>query len=155
GSGGEHILFRHVTGLRNSASKVGPGIDVRGDGGYIIAPPSSHASGRRYTWSVDHHPLDTPIAGAPDWLKELAYRPAAGTQTPVAQPPENWLAALSGPCPEGRRNDTLARLVGHLLRRHVDPLVVLAIAANWNLLRCQPPLDDAELLRTIDSIAGK
>ena len=43
GGGGEHILFRHPGApVPNSAGKVGPGIDVRGDGGYIVAPPSQH-----------------------------------------------------------------------------------------------------------------
>ena len=52
----------------NSASAVGPGIDVRGDGGYIVAPPPLHMSGRPYAISVDHHPDDVPLADAPAWL---------------------------------------------------------------------------------------
>ena len=39
-SGGFHYYFKHVEGARNSASKIAPGIDVRADGGYVIAPPS-------------------------------------------------------------------------------------------------------------------
>jgi hypothetical protein len=52
GSGGWHYYFRYPAGLRlpNSSSKLGPGIDTRGDGGYVIAPPSLHVSGRRYEW---------------------------------------------------------------------------------------------------------
>jgi hypothetical protein len=57
GGGGRHIYFRHPGGeVRNSAGKVGPGLDIRGDGGYVVAPPSPHPSGRRYEWSVDGHP---------------------------------------------------------------------------------------------------
>jgi hypothetical protein len=153
GSGGEHILFRHIAGLRNSAAKVGLGLDIRGEGGYIIVPPSIHASGRRYAWDVDHHPLDVPIAEAPPWLVALAKetdcnRDSAG----VASPSERWAQALSMPCSEGARNDTLARLTGYLLRRYVDPYVVLELVRLWNQLRCQPRLDDAEVLHTVNSI---
>ncbi|HVM06928.1 MAG TPA: bifunctional DNA primase/polymerase [Acidimicrobiales bacterium] len=49
GGGGWHLYFTHPDHpVRNSASLLGPGVDVRGDGGYIVAPPSSHASGRTY-----------------------------------------------------------------------------------------------------------
>ena len=51
GGGGQHILFQYPgESILNSTAKLGPGIDIRGDGGYIITPPSLHASGRRYEW---------------------------------------------------------------------------------------------------------
>ena len=60
---GRHVYFRSPeTPVRNSASKIAPGIDVRGDGGYVLAPPSIHPSGRRYEWSVD---CATALADAP------------------------------------------------------------------------------------------
>jgi hypothetical protein len=54
GSGGRHHWFSPPQGaeIRNSEGKIGPGLDVRGVGGYVLVPPSLHASGRRYTWSV-------------------------------------------------------------------------------------------------------
>jgi hypothetical protein len=58
GSGGWHAYFRHPgDAVRNSAgTRLGAGVDVRGDGGYVIAPPSRHASGRHYTWDVTGEP---------------------------------------------------------------------------------------------------
>jgi putative DNA primase/helicase len=52
GGGGFHLYFRYPADGRipNSTSRVGPGLDVRGDGGYVVAPPSLHKSGRRYQW---------------------------------------------------------------------------------------------------------
>src|SRR5262249_32649862 len=50
---GRHIWFRYSAPVSNSVSKVAPGIDVRGDNGYVLAPPSVHPSGKRYAWSVD------------------------------------------------------------------------------------------------------
>lgn len=60
-SGGRHYLFRHAPGVRNNASKIAAGLDVRGDGGYVIFPPSEG-------YTVEH---DTGIADWPDWLLEL------------------------------------------------------------------------------------
>ncbi|MBK8909462.1 MAG: bifunctional DNA primase/polymerase [Rhodospirillales bacterium] len=77
GGGGEHIIFRHPgKTVSNSAGKIGPGIDMRGDGGYIVAPPSMHISGRRYAISVDHHPDDIALAPLPGWLLAALRRPA-------------------------------------------------------------------------------
>jgi hypothetical protein len=52
GSGGRHLFFKWIEGreVRNSASKLGPGLDVRGEGGYVILPPSGHLSGGTYEW---------------------------------------------------------------------------------------------------------
>ena len=52
GSGGQHLLYAASIGLtiRNSAEKLGPGIDVRGHNGYIVLPPSVHPNGSRYQW---------------------------------------------------------------------------------------------------------
>lgn len=55
GSGGMHLIYAASIGLtiRNSTEKLGPGIDVRGKGGYIVLPPSVHPSGNRYQWIVN------------------------------------------------------------------------------------------------------
>lgn len=52
GGGGRQLFFRWPEDreVRNSAGKLGPGLDVRGAGGYVILPPSGHPSGRRYAW---------------------------------------------------------------------------------------------------------
>jgi hypothetical protein len=72
GSGGWHLYFAHPGGqVRNSAgTALGPGVDVRGDGGYVIAPPSRHVSGENYRWSGS---WDLP--DLPDHLMERIRRP--------------------------------------------------------------------------------
>lgn len=50
GGGGRHLYFLHVPKVRNSAGRLGPGLDVRGEGGYVVLPPSLHVTGRRYRW---------------------------------------------------------------------------------------------------------
>ena len=75
GGGGLHYWFRVPDGVevRNSAGKLGPGLDVRGDGGYVIVPPSLHASGKRYAWQ--NLSKANGIAPAPEWLLELVRKP--------------------------------------------------------------------------------
>ena len=84
GSGGLHYCFKTDQPIRNSG-KVGPGIDVCGDGGYVVAPPSIHSSGRRY--SVE---LGAPVAEMPDWLAERS------TGTPTGRVDDD---ALHDPLP--------------------------------------------------------
>jgi hypothetical protein len=69
--GGRHLIFSWANGIdiRNSAGKIGPGIDVRGRGGYICLPPSQRADGAQYKWDPDSAAVSVP---APDWLIKLA-----------------------------------------------------------------------------------
>ena len=68
GGGGRHVYFRHPGGtLRNRVGFV-PGIDLRGDGGCVVAPPSVHPSGKRYTWVKGHDPRHAKLAPMPEWL---------------------------------------------------------------------------------------
>lgn len=74
GGGGYHLIFdAGDEAIRNSQSTIGPGIDTRGDGGYIVAPPSVHPTGALYQWSDPN----TPIAALPDWLRPENHKPAA------------------------------------------------------------------------------
>lgn len=53
GSGGQHLFFKWIDGreVRNDVKKrLGPGLDVRGEGGYVILPPSGHLRGGTYEW---------------------------------------------------------------------------------------------------------
>ena len=153
GGGGEHILFRHPGGrIPNSAGRVGRGLDVRGDGGYIVAPPSRHICGRTYEISVDHHPDEVELADAPSWL--LNKLQEHGTQGSKDTNVHLRELVRSGAC-EGQRNDTVARVAGALLGRRVDPHLTLELALAFNTTRCHPPLLDDEVIRTVASIARR
>ena len=62
GSGGRHMFFAMVEGveIKNSASKIGPNLDVRGVGGYVIVAPSLPSPGNRYQWSLPDCCPETP-----------------------------------------------------------------------------------------------
>jgi hypothetical protein len=74
GGGGLHFLFKHPgRPVANRTNLAGfKGIDLKGDGGYIIAPPSDHASGGSYTWNPKLYPADVGFAPCPEYLLELA-----------------------------------------------------------------------------------
>lgn len=76
GSGGTHYYFRYPgPEFRNTAGLLGAGLDSRGDGGYVVGPPSLHKSNRRYAWH--RGPADTELATAPEWLlARLRVEPA-------------------------------------------------------------------------------
>jgi hypothetical protein len=147
---GRHCYFKiPEMPMRNSASKIAAGIDIRASGGYCITPPSVHPSGRRYHWSVDSAGA---FAEAPDWLIARICKPGAvALPTPAAE----WRELLCADVGEGRRNETVTRLAGYLMRHHIDPLVAHELLRIWNASRCQPPLQAAELDKIVDSIAGR
>jgi hypothetical protein len=148
---GRHVYFRSSEmPVRNSASKIAPGIDVRGDGGYVLAPPSVHPTGRRYEWSVD---CASSFADAPAWLLDKVALSANGV-TP-ALPPEAWRELVSNDAAEGTRDCTITKLAGHLLRRRIDPFVTLELLQSWNATRCVPALPAADVERIVASVAGR
>src|SRR5215813_13125280 len=84
--GGTHYFFRHLgEPIRSGTSVLGPGLDIKADGGYIIAPPSRHASGREYEWEVSSRPDHVPIAALPAWIWIRANTPIGhGSSQPQA-----------------------------------------------------------------------
>jgi hypothetical protein len=122
GSGGRHFYFAHPGGvIRNDAGRrLGRGLDIRGDGGYVIAPPSSHTSGSTYRWDGRERHLPNPPGWLLDRLREPLHAPPQ-SRPPTAGPSEPrrtsaWakaalereLAKVSA-AQEGSRNSTLNR----------------------------------------------
>jgi Bifunctional DNA primase/polymerase, N-terminal/AAA domain/Primase C terminal 1 (PriCT-1) len=144
GSGGFHYYFRHPGGtIRNSAGTLGNGIDVRADGGYVIAPPSIHKSNRSYQWL---HSLDE-LADMPEWLLGLITITATGRRNGHSLP----LAGVA--IPEGRRNADLASLAGAMRNRGMEELEMAAALLVTNQHRCRPPLSDDEVRSIAASIS--
>ncbi len=106
GGGGRQLFFRWIEGreVKNSAGKLGVGLDVRGAGGYVILPPSGHPSGGRYAWK---NSKGTPLAEAPAWLLDLVAplpRPFGLGYGRAALDHESAKVAVAAP---GTRNATL------------------------------------------------
>jgi len=150
---GRHVYFRWPgKAVRNSAGKLAPGIDVRGDGGYVLAPPSIHPSGRAYAWSVD---CAKAFAAAPAWLLAKIIEPITSNGNKAPAPPSTWRALMAEGVDEGGRNDAAAKLCGYFLRHRIDVILVLEMMQLWNAARCRPPLPADDIETIVNSIAGK
>jgi hypothetical protein len=155
--GGRHLLFRYVPGFGNSTGLadrgLAPGIDVRTTGSYLCAPPSLHASGKRYVWDPTCHPRKVAIADAPSWLiaRLRAYASAAAIPAPLAG--RRLCALLTQPCLTGHRNDTLVSLCNYFLWHRCGAGAVTIVMQWWNLQCCQPALSADEVARTVRSMA--
>lgn len=143
GGGGRHLYFLAPGGhqIRNSSDELAPGLDVRGEAGFVVVPPSVHVSGRSYTWneSTAKQPARCPI-----WLLDLLQKPK-GRKT--KRPRQD------GPIPEGCRDDTLTRLAGELRREGLDQEAIYAQLEAVNEARCQPPLDEADIRKIAASVS--
>jgi KaiC/GvpD/RAD55 family RecA-like ATPase len=142
GSGGEHIYFNYPDNatIRNSAGKLGPGLDIRGDGGYVVAPPSIHPNGNRYEWVV--LPTKVEFAPMPEWMIELLHEKQAVITEQVQ----------GGKIINGYRNDTLARLAGSMRRKGFDSDAIFAALKTHNIKHCNPPLEEGEVYQIAESI---
>ncbi len=71
GGGGQHLYFAHA-GPTVPSRPIGPGLDIKGDGGLVICPPSAHVSGRTYVWETRCAPGEVAVAEPPRWLLAMA-----------------------------------------------------------------------------------
>lgn len=149
GSGGRHFYFAHPGAVVRNRAGVVPGIDLRGDGGCVVAPPSLHPTGKRYKWKTRHVPGDADLAKMPPWLLRLVR----GDKTRSGRSVSQWRNLVRDGVDEGQRNSIIASLAGHLLHSDVDSQVVLELLLAWNRARCRPPLSDHEVARVVESIA--
>jgi bifunctional DNA primase/polymerase-like protein/primase-like protein len=158
GGGGLHIFFKHPGGIIKNRTGIMPGIDVRADGGYVVMPPSVHESGGSYKVKESAVLGLIETAPLPDWLHKLIINeklliPIGGNLRSMMN--NAWCDVVLNGATEGQRNETTAKLAGHLFRRYVDPKVTLTLIQYWNRCANIPPLPDKEIIKIVDSIAGR
>lgn len=148
GGGGEHVYFKHPGWhVKTTAGQLfGPGVDVRGDGGYVVVAPSLHPSGNRYEWIIA--PGEEAYAELPQWLVE---------KITVSVSKKDWQTKTATGAAVGVRNTTATEIVGKLLSK-LPP--EMWDTSAWDALRAwnqrnDPPLDEKELGVVFDSIKAK
>jgi len=148
GGGGRHLYFAVHRPIRNSAGRLGSGLDIRAEGGFIVVPPSRHASGRRYRWAEGQSFFDLELPTMPDWMLARLTQ----TMSQMAHPPSFWQEIAANGFSEGQRNDGITRIAGHLLR-HADPHLTLELVICFNAQKNNPPLGAEEVTRIVESVA--
>ncbi len=126
GGGGRHLLFAADARVRNTTSAVGPGLDTKGLGGYVVAAGSNHVSGGSYEHDAALHLGEIPLAPAPEWL-------VARIATPT-RPPD----PLPDVVRKGARNPVLWHEACSLVRRGWQPPEIGAALQALNR-RFEPP----------------
>lgn len=132
--------------IKSTVKSIAPGVDVRGDGGYVVLPPSRLHNGS-YSWLNE-----LPIADAQEWLLQKVV---VATQLVENENEENDSTKATGDVSisAGERNSTLASLAGTMRRRGMSSAAISAALQADNLARCSPPLASDEVLGIANSIS--
>ena len=142
GTGGDgfHLYFKYPQIKVGNRVNWLAGIDVKSDGGYVVMPPSMHASGKRYTWL--NHDWGKISEIPPHWLRSIVSQKKDQTQSQLSH------------LGEGSRNNFLASLAGFLSSKGMsDKKQIDKALQSFNLNFCSPPLQNTEVERIAASIS--
>ncbi len=145
GGGGWHLYYKHLGKDVKNATRITELTDIRGDGGFVVAPPSVSDKGG-YSWALppeDNAMADYPAELIASFRKESETKPneQVGEKVPV-----------------GQRNDAATRFVGHVLNALPTKLWQTAgwgALKEWNTTLTESPLEERELRSVFDSIKGR
>lgn len=143
---GWHLFFRYPSGQvirSNNNGKLGSGVDIKSERGYVLAPPSVHVLGATYSLLSD-----APLADPPEWLLKKLTAKAA----PVSKPKS---APSRADIPEGGRNNKLTSLAGMMQRQGMSPAAIEDALMRENEDHCDPPLPESEVLSIIRSVTRR
>lgn len=144
---GQHHIYKWDDRLNSVATtKVGilDGVDIRGKGGYIVAPPSVGVGDFEYKWKEGYSPSSRDLANPPEWLVQLLLESAAKE---YADAPEvtvdNWLVQIKEGVAEGEnRHKAMTKLASFYMSRGIPEDDVVTLMLSWNE-KCKPPKDPA------------
>jgi Bifunctional DNA primase/polymerase, N-terminal/Primase C terminal 1 (PriCT-1) len=145
GGDGFHLLFKYPDFKVKNDSKgvLGQGLDIKSNGGLIVAAPSPHVSGKRYRWRNN-----APITEAPEWLLKLIREKERKISV-------NGSGEVGEIIPEGARHPQLLRWAGQMRYNGLSGDAILAALRIENDTRCNPPKDDSELVKIADWVSQK
>lgn len=140
GRGGAHLYYRYEGKDLGNRAGVIEGVDIRGEGGYIIAPPSIHPNGTQYEWECD--PEETEISDINDTIKKLLA---------ITKKSSREKFKLPKIIESGQRNSTLYRFACSLQSQGLTDEAITAAVMAENDTRCKEPLSKDEIGQLIES----
>ena len=147
GGGGWHYYFLPPNGDLKVPSNLGPGVDLKASGAYVVGPPSLHASGRRYAWvNAEAQVEDIP--------PQLLMRIEAEKRKKAEPAPTG---KLNDKIPAGGRHKHLASLAGTMRKRHMAPEAIRAALLKEYELHCDhnPQMPESEFRQIARDIGRK
>lgn len=140
GRGGYHLYFHSNSEIKNRAGII-DGVDVRGDGGYVVAPPSIHSNGNRYEWEYDPEEFD--LAEANNNVKYFL-------DTGINSPGERF--SMPDIVNAGERNDMIFRFACMMQAKGASDETVFAATMAENNTKCNPPMNEKEVRVIVNSV---
>jgi hypothetical protein len=147
-SKGVHVYFDFPINLVGNKSDQKLGMDIRGEGGYVVAPPSTHPSGAIYKWT-GWHPWNTTLASMPGWLVDWCDK-----QSRSDERQKGWQNEMLEGVSDGGRNSACASLAGRFFNKDLSVPEITEILLMWNE-RNKPPLPESEIIRTVSSMGNR
>lgn len=143
GRGGYHLFFKSIFPVPD---KVGwlDSVDIRADGGYVVAPPSVHPNGRKYEWEQD--PKEYELVSTDDIDVEFVCNSIIASNLKDKSKQLNVPEVI----PEGHRDEMMFKLACKYQSMGMTDSAMLAALQEENKNRCKPPLSDAEIKRKVE-----
>lgn len=142
---GAHLYYTTTVHIR-SRDGIRPHLDIKADRAYVIAPPSLHKSGRRYTVADPREPVPLPAR----WQEHLADRHKKSAASDVRSLDGTDLEKIG----EGRRHSILTSIAGSYRRSGMSAFEIQVALDTINQARCVPPLPDDEVEAIATSSTG-
>lgn len=150
GSGGRHLLYKCHSGVQPSVNKA-LGVDIRGNGSYIVAPPSIHPNGEAYVWLISLDDMD--IADANDTVYAfIDYVQRSATTNPKAEVKRFELPDVIA---KGERDNTLYKYACSLRARNMSATEITTMLEHVNVTKVKPPLEPYAIQRIVKSASSK
>jgi len=133
-SGGFHMYFKYDERITTNHVRFLPGLDIRTDNGYVVAPPTEG-----YEWIRDS--IKRPLEPAPEWLIKAILESTKSVKSQL-----KWLNDINSVVPQGQRNSTLTSIAGFLIGiKKLDKKLACQLIRAYNKCYVDPPLTDKEV----------
>lgn len=148
GRGGQHLYFQSGFKYHNQVGCL-EGVDIRGEGGCVVAPPSIHGTTKReYVWDIEE---ENPIVPEAD-SDVIFFLGSMETKSNLSETPKEKKNDFTKITKEGGRNNQLFKYIARLQGDGESDEAIQEYAAIYNKTHLNPPLCDDEVKRTIDSV---